>query len=222
MVPDAPTARLGRATLVTRRGFTLIEMLTVVAALIILLGLMVSLAWDVRRQSSERLTKDLLRKLDVLMAQYVARHKQLPQVTPLIETRAAGRAAPQPASKPALHGARLQTRPADEELPDEETLLTAAEMNNREVVMALRADAIAAGAGPSPELFGPLNGPMYDEVTLRDAWGTPIVFMAEMHPAIGMALGNRPFFLSAGPDRSFRTLEDNLYSYEQGAPEVTE
>ena len=120
---------------------------------VILLGLMVSLAWDVRRQSSERLTKDLLRKLDVLMAQYVARHKQLPQVTPLIETRAAGHAAPQPTSR----AGRVQTRPADEELPDEETLLTAAEMNNREVVMALRTDAMAAGAGPSPELFGPLT-----------------------------------------------------------------
>src|SRR4051794_11699409 len=151
MVPDAsprrPRARTGlRATGASRRrGFTLIEMLTVVAALIILLGLMVSLAWDVRRQSSERLTKDLLRKLDVLMAQYVARHKQLPQVTPLIETRAAGHAASQPTSR----AARVQTRPADEELPDEETLLTAAEMNNREVVMALRTDAMAAVTGPS-------------------------------------------------------------------------
>ena len=29
-----------------------------------------------------------------------------------------------------------------------------------------------------------------DELTLRDAWGTPIVFMPGMHPAIGMALGN--------------------------------
>jgi hypothetical protein len=193
-------------------------MLTVVAALIILLGLMVSLAWDVRRQSSERLTKDLLRKLDVLMAQYVARHKQLPQVTALIEARVAGHAT----SRPTAPTAWPSTRPADEDLPDEETLLAAAEMNNREVVTALRTDAAGAGAGPSSELFGPLNGPVYDEVTLRDAWGTPIVFMAEMHPAIGMALGNRPFFLSAGPDRSFRTLEDNLYSYEQGAPEVTE
>ena len=73
-----------------------------------------------------------------------------------------------------------------------------------------------------PDLFGPVGGSMYDEVTLRDAWGTPIVFMPAMHPAIGMALGNRPFFVSAGPDRMFRTLEDNLYSYEQGAPEVTE
>jgi hypothetical protein len=187
-------------------------MLTVVAALIILLGLMVSLAWDVRRQSSERLTKDLLVKLDVLMGQYLARHKQMPQVLALVDPGIAGE--PQPQTQPAL----LATRPAEDELPDEPTLHAAAEVNNRDFVLALRADA----AGPTPELFGPLGGSMYDEVTLRDAWGTPIVFMPGMHPAIGMALGNRPFFVSAGPDRQFRTLEDNLYSYEQATPEATE
>jgi hypothetical protein len=100
----------------------------------------------------------------------------------------------------------------EDELPDEATLLAAAEANNRDFVLALRGEA----AGPHQDLFGPLGGSMYDEVTLRDAWGTPIVFMPGQHPAIGMALGNRPFFVSAGPDRKFRTLEDNLYSYEQG------
>jgi hypothetical protein len=178
-------------------------MLTVVAALIIVLGLMVSLAWSVRRQSSERLTKGLLLKLDALMTQYVAHHKQLPEVTPLVDS---SRAATQSA----------------EELPDEETLLQAAELNNRDFVLALRSEAASAGGSPAPDLFGPLTGSMYDEVTLRDAWGTPIVFMPAMHPAIGMALGNRPCFVSAGPDRKFRTLDDNLYSYEQTAPQPAE
>ena len=208
MPTPAPSAR----RTVRAAGFTLIEMLTVVALLIIVLGLMVSLAWDVRRQSSERLTKELLIKLDGLMGQYVAAHKRLPQVTPLVATVAET----EPATQPGLH----PPREAEEELPDEETLLASAELNNRDFVVALRAQASAQPAGRSPELFGPLSGPMYDEVTLRDAWGTPIVFMPAMHPAIGMALGNRPFFVSAGPDRKFRTLEDNLYSYEQGAPEV--
>src|SRR2546421_6221866 len=51
-------------------AFTLIEMLTTVAVLVIVLGLMVSLARDVRNRSAERLTKDLLRRLDTLVAQY--------------------------------------------------------------------------------------------------------------------------------------------------------
>jgi len=185
-----------------RGGFTLTEMLTVVAALVIVLGLMVSLAWDVRRQSAERLTKDLLVKLDALMAQYAARHnRQLPQVTPFVETSNAAEA-----TRPG--GAWLK---AEEDLPDEEQLLETAQLNNRDFVLALRAEA----AEPSPELFGPLAGSMYDEVMVRDAWGTPIVFMPAMHPAVGMALENRPFFFSAGPDRKFRTRDDNLYSYEQ-------
>jgi hypothetical protein len=135
-------------------------------------------------------------------------------VSPLIEPKRAARGTGTAPVK-APHGT---TRPAEEELPDEETLMAAAEQNNKDFVRALRSEV----TGPSPELFGALSGPMYDEVTLRDAWGTPIVFMPAMHPAVGMALANRPFFFSAGPDRTFRTLEDNLYSYEQGAPEVTE
>jgi hypothetical protein len=196
-------------------------MLTVVAALIIVLGLMVSLAWDVRRQSSERLTKELLGKLDRLMAQYIERHHQVPQVAAFIEPVAPpetepqapgdGRDARRRRAAPAEANAALTTRKAEDDLPDEATLFGSAEANNRDFVLALRGEA----GSPSPELFGPLAGSMYDEVTLRDAWGTPIVFMPSMHPAIGMALGNRPFFFSAGPDRTFRTLEDNLYSYEQ-------
>ena len=196
-------------------------MMTVVAGLIIVLGLMVSLAWDVRRQSSERLTKGLLLKLDGLMGQYIARHKQAAGGDAADRRGLDGRRGRTPATGRSTSTVLLTTRPAEEELPDEETLLAAAELNNRDFVMALRSEA-AAGGGAAPDLFGPVGGSMYDEVTLRDAWGTPIVFMPAMHPAIGMALGNRPFFVSAGPDRMFRTLEDNLYSYEQGAPEVTE
>src|SRR5687768_3762532 len=67
------------------RGFTLLEMLTTVAALVIVLGLMVSLARDVRNRSADRVTKDLLRKLDKLMSDYHDRHDGLaPVVTPLI------------------------------------------------------------------------------------------------------------------------------------------
>lgn len=206
--------RPGRAGF-ARAGFTLIEVLTVVALLIIVLGLMVSLAWDVRRQSSDRLTRDLLVKLHVLMSQYMERHKRMPQVTAFVVTSEgkAGEAgdASDAATRPVAN-ATIPLRGVDEDLPEESVLQAAAAANNRDFVLALRAEA----ASPSPELFGPLGGAMYDELTLRDAWGTPIVFMPRQHPAIGMALGNRPFFFSAGPDRRFKTPEDNLYSYEQG------
>jgi hypothetical protein len=49
---------------------------------------------------------------------------------------------------------------------------------------------------------------------VRDAWGGPVAFMPQHHPAIGMAGGDRPFFFSPGPDGLYRTRPDNLYSYE--------
>src|SRR3977135_332087 len=77
-----------------RRAFTLVEMLTTVAVLVIVLGLMVSLARDVRTRSAERLTKDLLSRLDTLVAQYRAKNlkglteeerRNYPVVHPLLE-----------------------------------------------------------------------------------------------------------------------------------------
>src|SRR5213596_3304934 len=88
VTPSLPLNAAAKRGQRSRAGFTLIEMLTVVALLIIVLGLMVSLAWDVRRQSSERLTKDLLLKLHVLMSQYIEHHKRVPQISPFIETGA--------------------------------------------------------------------------------------------------------------------------------------
>jgi hypothetical protein len=64
-------------------------------------------------------------------------------------------------------------------------------------------------------LFRGLSFSMFDDVTLRDAWGTPIVYMPPGAKNIGIAPQNRYFFLSAGPDRHFTTLVDNLYSYER-------
>jgi hypothetical protein len=66
----------------------------------------------------------------------------------------------------------------------------------------------------SEEIFGELPISIYDEATLRDVWGVPIVFMPGRHPQVGMAPQDAPFFVSAGPDRRFRTRDDNLYSYE--------
>jgi len=167
-------------------GFTLLEMVTTVAALVILLGLMVSLARRVRNASAVDLTKDLLRRLDVLMSQYEQHYGRLPDVVPLIDPHVA----------------------VD---PDESSIQTRALENNRQVLAALRLEA-----GTSADAFDRLPSSIYDESALRDAWGSPIVYMSGMHPMIGMAPQNRRFFFSAGPDHLFLTQDDNLYSYEEG------
>jgi hypothetical protein len=99
---------------------------------------------------------------------------------------------------------------ADENLPDEHALQQAARLNNRAIVAALRVEARRY-----PAEFSTMPQAFFEGDILPDAWGTPLVFMPALHPAVGMAMENRPIFLSAGPDRQFRTLEDNLYSYEE-------
>src|SRR5947209_19922660 len=70
--------------IIRARAYTLIEMLTTIAILVIGLGLMVSLARRVRAQSARALTESVLLKLDGLMAQYVGRHHQLPVVAAFV------------------------------------------------------------------------------------------------------------------------------------------
>jgi type II secretory pathway pseudopilin PulG len=168
-----------------RRAYTLIEMLTTVAVLIIVLGLMVSLARFVRNRSATLLTRDLLAHLDLALDRYMIRSHGLP---PLVHPIAPPTAAT---------------------LPDEPALLRAAEMNSTDVALAMRNEL---GALP---FFAGVPISIYDRRTLRDAWGTPVALLPTKHPALGMAPQDRPFFVSAGPDRQFRTRADNLYSYEQ-------
>src|ERR671913_506549 len=74
---ESPTSNLQRQTS-SNNAFTLIEMLATVAALVIVLGLAVSLARYVRRQASGQLTKDLLSRLDELTRRDVDRYDTLP------------------------------------------------------------------------------------------------------------------------------------------------
>ena len=170
-----------------RRGFTLVELLTTIAVLVIAFGLVISLANFVRNTSATELTTTLLRKMEEQLAAYSLRTKgPLPAVTPVD---------PQPGQPEELVG-------------------RAARQNNEDLVKAL-----ASQANLATTVFAELPSSVYDPVTqtVRDAWGSPIVFMPQMHPAIGMALDDRPFFFSAGPDRKYLTREDNLYSYEGAA-----
>lgn len=169
------------------KAFTLLEMLTTVAVLILVLGMMVSLAHYVRNELAVEATKDVLHRLDAMMQQYASREGHLPAVEPFIP--------------PGL----MQT-----DLPDEQILQQTAVGNNRGFVAALREAGIL-----QDESFGGLPQSLYNDMMIRDAWGSPIVFMPAMHEGIGMALENRPFFFSAGPDQQYLTQENNLYSYEQ-------
>jgi hypothetical protein len=182
-------------------------MLTTVAVLVIVLGLMVSLARDVRNRSADRLTKDLLHRLDDLVAQYRVKNlknvpeplqRNYPLVRPLFATipAATGPAVSVPVT--GIDAARLRER---------------AVQNCRDLIRAIKTQTDLSGGA-----FSDLSVANYNEVIVLDAWGSPIVYMAHQHPAIGMAAGDRYFFFSAGPDRNYLTRQDNLYSYETGPP----
>lgn len=168
------------------RGYTLVEMLTTIAILVIVMGLMVSLARRVRAQSAESQTKNLLRGLDLVMGQYLDRFHQLPVIYPFVP--------------PGLK----EGQPLDES-----QLQTNAFRNNRELRLVLLRQLNNSNRAMVADQLLSRN----DDI-VRDAWGMPIVFMPTFHPAVGMAPNNRFFFLSAGPDGHFLTRDDNLYSYE--------
>ena len=156
--------------------------MTAVAVLVILLGVMVSLARHVRAASADGLTKDVLRRLDTAMAVYVRQYDSIPVVPEFIG--------------------------ADQSIPPETTLRRSAEINDEAFIRSLKSVGLLTGT------FDDLSIAYYDEVRVRDAWGSPIVFMSHMHPAIGMNPKGW-FFFSAGPDRQYLTRDDNLYSYDQ-------
>lgn len=175
------------------RGFTLVELLIIGCLLTIALGLAVSLSRHVRAQSARSLTSDLLARMEKLADEYARAHGgHYPEVEPLFPTGF--------------------TTPTTSQAGETQRLATAGR-NNRAFLEAVLKDR---GGNPfsdlSPAVFDPtgyMGGP-----SLRDAWGTPIVFVRSQHPLLGMAPRDAPFFVSAGPDRKFLTRGDNMFSYD--------
>lgn len=184
-----------------RLGLTLVELLVTACVLLIVLTLAVSLSRHVRAQSARVLTSDVLVRAERLLEAFLETQDAglLDRVTPLI---LAGEAVGEDGSPEVA---------AAEDL----ALLRRAVRNNREWVRLLTT-SLPPELVDSPELLGRLPLSVYDprSMSLRDAWGTPIVFVRRNHPFLGMAPRDVPFFLSAGPDRRFLTVADNLYSYE--------
>jgi hypothetical protein len=50
-----------------------------------------------------------------------------------------------------------------------------------------------------------------------DPWGRQIAVLEQSVPGMGIAPDGGRFAVSAGPDRSFATFSDNIYSYDQVA-----
>lgn len=177
----------------------MIEMLTTIAVLVIVLGLMVSLARYVRDRSAQQLTRDLLGRLEGLMELYM--------------DHSGGNAPP----VPSLFGAQPTSGPGERAVIARNAL-----RNNEQTIRKLIEDfrSRTPGAAEVADPFAEQPISIYDDDAgiLRDSWGSPIVFMPGQHPLIGLAPSrsgqDQSFFFSAGPDRNYLTRDDNLYSYE--------
>jgi len=166
-------------------AFTLVEMVVTLGLLLIVMVLMINLAHRVRSEAAGVLTKDLLTKLDSLMAQYQRRHDRLPVIERVLP---------------------------DGVVPEEALLECNAQMNNQQFVGALQAEPLWAS------FCAGLPHAVYDasRPALCDSWGMPIIFMPKGHSLLGTAPPDKDFFFfSAGPDKNYLTIVDNLYSYEQ-------
>jgi hypothetical protein len=168
-----------------KSGFTLLDMLTTVAGLVIVLGMMMSLARYVRGRSAETLTRRVLGQLDRLVAQ-----------NPDLQGR--------------LRGAPALMEGVETDRAEEKMLANATENSQWLVKVWLK-----SSAGDRLTQF-PIT--VFDRKMLRDTWGTPIVYLPAGSSIYGMAPMQRSFFVSAGPDRKFSTLLDNIYSYDRRAP----
>lgn len=199
MAGPTPRSRGGiRVVRQYRSAFTLIEMLTTVAALVIVLGLMVSLARDVRSRSADRLTKDLLGRLDRLMSQYQLTHAgELPSIARLIEGSNS-------VDEVALHQRAIENNRQFVFALTHQEELNKSDLEDLPLTNSARTSADRSNAREDRDA----------DAMILDAWGGPVVFMARQQPSIGMAPADRFFFFSPGPDGRFLTRQDNLYSYD--------
>ncbi|MGF1632602.1 MAG: type II secretion system protein [Phycisphaerae bacterium] len=176
------------------RGYTFIELLCTLAALVIVLGVVVSLSRAVRNESRQSLTRVMLRDLSLALDAYAAEHGP-------------------PVPRPPLLPPDPDT---DDAPPSSQLLLARATANNRAMITALRPNLAAVGRG-LPGGGGPLLGELpdrfYDGRRLLDAWGTPVI-LTEPDARLGLGAAGGPFFVSAGADADYLTRGDNLYSYE--------
>lgn len=191
-----------------KRAFSLIEMLIVIGLVILLASITVVVGQSVIAKSKIDQCRQLLSTLDATLTEYQAERGGIP---PFV--------------------LRAYVPP--------DGLSSNASKSRREVAVYL--DQVKGFTGIDKQLgtidssflvkrqqiFADLAGYQYagtltDDVrpSVRDPWGMEILYI---HPnaqndvafrVLGKPVNERPYFMSAGPDEEYETLEDNVYSYE--------
>ena len=201
----------GRAT----RAFSLIEMLIVIGLVVLLASITVVVGRSVIAKSKIDQCRQILQTLDATLTEYQAERGGIP---PFV--------------------LRAYQPPSG--------LNSNASKSRREVAVYLEQIKGYTGADkqlgtvdssflvPRDQIYTDLArykyaGSVTDDMrpSVRDPWGMEILYI---HPnaqndvaflLLGKPVNERPYFMSAGPDGAYETIEDNVYSYEVVKPGAT-
>ena len=219
-----------------RRGFTLIEMMVVIGLVGLLLTITIMVTQGVVAQSKVRQCRELLAGLDSLITEYESEYGSMPSFNKDLFSQPkdgeSGEVRPEVATfLEQVHG----LAGADRIIAGWPTQYL---MKRNDYYGQVGTNSIFAG---SIDDRNPLdaNSPNGDDrLTLADPWGMEILYI---HPRDKMAtigknaphnfagygtpVNDRPYFISAGPDRIFYDKDitvanedshrkDNIYSYE--------
>jgi len=193
-------------------GFSLIEMLIVIALVVVLAGLTVVVGRGVVAKAKVDQCRQLLLTLDATLTEYQADKGAIPPFVrrAYLPPTGQGTADRRTWREVAVYIEQVKGYAGiDKQLGTiDASFLVKREQIYKDLAGYPYAGQVAADPRPS----------------VRDPWGMEILYI---HPSednedsfrlFGTPLNERPYFMSAGPDGEYETLEDNLYSYEVKKP----
>jgi prepilin-type N-terminal cleavage/methylation domain-containing protein len=221
-----------------RSAFTLIEVLTAVAIIAILVGIVVVGFRSVRAGADERQTRTLFENLRGLITEFEATARRMDNLHDAFQSHPTPAQDPdKPLTAPPAKMSELQyTSPSNDNIAVYRTRMVMGVLraipNNRRSMEQMTADRLLT--------FPDVNPPAGDQSSIpvvKDAWGNPIIYVpgewtdpatnTDYHRGLDgvrhagvagtrhiEAPDHRAFWASAGPDGRFDEGDDNLYSFE--------
>lgn len=195
-----------------RGGFSLVEMLMVIALVVVLAGLTVVVGRSVVAKSKIDQCRQILQALDATLTEYQAEKGAIPPFVRRAYLPPRGTGGPDRRTWREV-AVYLEQVKGYTGIDKQLGTIDASFLVKREQIYT--------------DLAGyPYAGTVTDDPrpSVRDPWGMEILYIhptAENEDAFrtfGKALNERPYFMSAGPDGEYETVGDNLYSYEVEKP----
>lgn len=203
-VRGAASARCSSAP----RAFSLMEMLIVIALVIVLAGITVVVGRSVTSKAKVDQCRQILQALDATLTEFQAERGAIPpfQVRAYVAPSGVGSEAARSRREVAVYIQQVKGYSGIDK-----------QLGTIDASFLVERDQIYTDLAGYPYAGRVLDD---DRASVRDPWGMEILYI---HPnednevafkLFGEPVNDRPYFMSAGPDGEYETLEDNIYSYE--------